>query len=208
MPTTKEITVYNYDELSEKAKEKARNAWRESNLDYDWWDSVYEDAADVADILGIDLRQKRVTLGNGSWRTDPEIYFTGFYHQGSGSSYCATYRYANGAVRKIKAYAPRDTELHRIAMGLQEVQRRNFYRLRTEVRSHRDTRICVSVWDSHDEYRDLGDSEDDITTLLNDFNDWIFTQLEKEYEWLTSDEQVEESLRDSEYEFDEDGSFI
>lgn len=37
-------TLYQYDELSEKAKAKARDWYREDALDYEWWDSIYEDA--------------------------------------------------------------------------------------------------------------------------------------------------------------------
>lgn len=43
MPITKTITLYEYHELpTEKAKEAARNWWIEG--DYDWYESVYEDA--------------------------------------------------------------------------------------------------------------------------------------------------------------------
>jgi hypothetical protein len=34
---------------------------------------------------------------------------------------------------------------------------------------------------------------------------WIYRQLEREYEWLMSDEQVDESIRINEYEFTEEG---
>lgn len=36
--------VYQFDELSERAKERARDWWRDGGLDYEWWDSTYEDA--------------------------------------------------------------------------------------------------------------------------------------------------------------------
>lgn len=44
MPRIKEVTLYNYDELSDEAKEKARDWYRESSSNDDWWGSTYEDA--------------------------------------------------------------------------------------------------------------------------------------------------------------------
>lgn len=210
---TIETTVYQYDELSDRAKEKARE-WYSQFVFNDScdWDCIYEDAANVAEILGIDLRQKRVTLMNGQHRYDPCIYFSGFSSQGDGACFEGNYVYAKGAAKKIREYAPQDAELHRIADALQEVQRRHFYRLVAGMahRGHYHHSGCmdVSVEDSEDRWRDIGDAEDDIRQLMRDFADWIYSQLEKEYEYQTSDEAVEEAIRANEYEFDEDGERI
>ena len=203
-----EKTLYKYEELSDSAQERARDWYRQGGLDYSWWEFCYDDFARVAEIQGIDLSQRAVPLMNGKCRYEPEIYFSGFYHQGSGSSFCGTYGYAKGAVAKIKEYAPQDKELHRIAQGLQDVQRRHFYRLIADITSVRDYYIRVEVEDSENRYRDIGDAEDDVRGLMNDFNDWMFKCLQDEYEYLTSDEAVEESIIANEYEFDEDGNWV
>lgn len=203
-----ETKVYKYEELSDSAKERAREWYLKGGLCYDWWDFCYEDFCRVAEILGISLSQKAVPLMNGKCRYEPEIYFTVFYHQGSGSSFVGKYSYAKGAVAKIKEYAPKDEELHRIAHGLQEVQRRHFYRLEANVSRRRDYMISVEVYDRDDQYRDIGDAEDEVRDLMNDFNDWMFKRLQDEYEYLTSDEQVAESIIANEYEFDEEGRWV
>ena len=205
---TIETVVYKYDELSESAQQTAREWYLEGGLDYFWWDFSYEDFARVAEILGIDLSQKPIPLMNGKHRYEPEIYFTGFYSQGSGSSFVGTYSYAKGAVAKIKAYAPQDEELHRIAQALQDIQRKHFYRLTADITSVRDHYIRVEVNDSENCYRDIGDAENDVRGLMNDFNNWMFKRLEDEYEYLTSDEAVAESIIANEYEFDEDGNWV
>lgn len=41
----KEIKCYQFDELSDKAKQNAINHFSDINTDYDWWNWVYEDAA-------------------------------------------------------------------------------------------------------------------------------------------------------------------
>lgn len=52
---TATINYYTFNELSDRAKETARNWWRQHALDYDWWDSIYEDAAQVGiKITGFD----------------------------------------------------------------------------------------------------------------------------------------------------------
>ena len=41
--------------------------------------------------------------------------------------------------------------------------------------------------------------------MLRSFADWIYRQLKEEYEYRMSDENVDESIRINEYEFDENG---
>lgn len=55
-------TLYQFDELSDEAKEKARDWYREGALDYDWWNFTYDDAKTVGLIIeGFDLdRNKHV----------------------------------------------------------------------------------------------------------------------------------------------------
>jgi hypothetical protein len=44
---TAQINYYTFDELSDKAKERARDWWRQGALSYDWWEFIYEDAERV-----------------------------------------------------------------------------------------------------------------------------------------------------------------
>jgi hypothetical protein len=57
-------TLYTFDELSEQAKEKAREWWREGALDYEWWDCIYEDAESIGlKIKDFDLYRGRSAEG-------------------------------------------------------------------------------------------------------------------------------------------------
>lgn len=57
-------TVYEFDELNDRAKEKARDWYREHALDYDWWECVYEDAANIGlKITGFDLGRAQECTG-------------------------------------------------------------------------------------------------------------------------------------------------
>ena len=60
----KETQVYQFDELSEHAKEKARDWYRQGALDYEWWDFTYDDAATIGlTITGFDLDRNRHATG-------------------------------------------------------------------------------------------------------------------------------------------------
>lgn len=192
-----------FENLPESAKQQVIDNYREYGFD-EWWDAVYEDAVRVGNILGIEFDSKR--------HHNPAIYFSGFSSQGDGACFEGSYRYAKGAVKAIRAYAPQDEELHRIAAELQKVQSRNFYRLRayTNHRGHYYHAYCMSVQvedDSHT-YRHLGSAEEDITQLLRDFADWIYRQLEKEYDYLNSEKAISELLEGNEYEIDEEGNIV
>lgn len=49
---TKTITLYSFDELSDDAKEKAIDKLYNLNVDYEWWDSTFDDAKRI----GLEIR--------------------------------------------------------------------------------------------------------------------------------------------------------
>lgn len=61
MPKTIETVVYEFDELDEKAKEKAREWWRGFRLESDWYDCTYEDAKTIGlEIDGFDCDRSTI----------------------------------------------------------------------------------------------------------------------------------------------------
>ncbi len=171
-------TVYTFDELSDDAKVKAREGYRgdDGGLDYDWWDSVYDDATEIGRLMGISI---------------DKIYFSGFGSQGDGACFTGTYSYAKGCAKAVKGYAPVDEELHRIARELQDVQRRNFYRVTASI-SHRDRyyhEYSSSIEIDQCSIEDQGT----VAGLLGDLMRWIYLKLD-------------ETIRINEYEFTEDGA--
>jgi hypothetical protein len=61
----KVINLYSFDELSEKAKQKAtENLW-DINVYFEWWQLTYEDAARVGiEITGFDIDRESYCKGN------------------------------------------------------------------------------------------------------------------------------------------------
>ena len=87
MPEVICTTVYQFPELSDIAKDKARSWYRELGPHDDWWNAVYEDFERVCDILGVRLKTTPVRLmGGGTW-AKPCIWFSGFWSQGDGACY-------------------------------------------------------------------------------------------------------------------------
>lgn len=224
MPHTRQEEVYYFDELSENAKDKARDWYREGNLDYEWWDSVYEMVEQAGKYLGIDVNQNPIKLMNGKTRLAPSIWFNGFYSKSSGSAYDAVWRASDVKSKALKTDFTTDIKLHRLADKFSRIALSN-PEISARVNSRRDTSITVNVelGETADEriseleYKSSewhtqnaldGELRDALTEALNDFNHWIYQSLEKEYEWLNADEQVDESIRCNEYEFTQEGKRI
>lgn len=206
MPEIIETTVYRLTELSDTAKDKARAWYREGGFDYDWHDAVYEDFQRIAEILGVRFKTRTVRLMGGGSRQEPCIWFRGFWSQGDGASFECFYAYRKNASPEIRTYAPKDETLHRIADALQAVQRRNLYQLHAEAthRGHYCHEYCMSVSVARESptWQDITpEAEEIVVEALRDLARWLYRQLEREYDHLSSDEVVDETIAANDYKF-------
>lgn len=205
-----ETTVYQFDELpTERAKERARDWYRQftaGNFADFSADSVLEDASRIAALFGLNINTRPVRLMNGSTRYDPNVFWA-VASRDSGASFAGDYSYRKGSVQAVKAECPQDIELHRIVQTLADVQRRNFYELQARISHGRsDWRLDIEVERSDDRYTNLADgTEAEVKDALTDFASWISARLESDFEYQTSDKQVEESIRINDYEFTAEG---
>lgn len=208
MPRTEEITIYTFDELSDEAKEKARDWWREGGLDYDWWDSVYDDCDTIFKIIGITSDKVVKTMEGATRRIGPCIWFSGFSSQGDGACFEGSYCYAKGAGKAIRKYAPKDEELHRIVDDLTTVQMRNGYKLEARLKHvgpyHHEHSVQIDVFKDGDDASDK--AREAVRDALRDLMRWVYRQLKEEHDYLNSDESVDENIRANEYDFTEDGN--
>lgn len=193
---TIETTVYEFDELSDQAKERAREWYREASADdREWHEQVSEDATNLFSLIGFTIK---------------EIRFSGFGSQGDGASLTGTYRYQRGGVNALMDHAPNEHELHRIARALKDLQQRNGYQLTATIRpDHRCHYVHERSTDIDVEHGWETAITDEtvtaLTALIIDINRWIYRQLEDAYEWEYADEQVDESIIANEYTFTADG---
>jgi hypothetical protein len=209
MPEIIETTVYRLDELSDDAKDKAR-AWFRETIHDDWWDSVYDDFERICPILGVTLAMTTLRLMGGGTRQKPCIWFSGFWSQGDGACFEGRYAYAPRASRRIRDYAPQDMELHRIADALQALQRPNFYQLTASFRqtgrySHAYAMTFDVDRDSPVAQAIVARTGDDLVDALRDLAHWLYRALEREHEFQTSDETIDEGMLANGYTFTAEG---
>lgn len=201
-------TLYKFSELSPEAQQHALEQQSQIESEYLDHEYIFDDAATIADLFGLDLDTRYIPLMNGSTRPEPTIYYSGFSSQGDGACFEGTYSYKAGALKDVKGHAGRDKELHRIVKALQEIQRKNFYQLtaRTTHSGHYYHSGCMSVdVERQDEKEMTADAEETVKECLRDFADWIYKQLENEYDYRTGEEACREAIEANEYEFTEKG---
>ncbi len=189
---TQTINVYAFDELDDKAKEKARQWWRESADFSHESEYVYEDAKDCLALVGFEIER---------------IYYSGFWSQGDGACFVGRWRAKDVEPGKLKEHAPLDERLHYIAERLEllAAQLPGAY-FKVEHRGHYYHEYCTEFTFSLDneEGDEIGmpdDAELVLTEASRDAMRWIYRQLEKSYEWANADEQVDENIRANEYGF-------
>lgn len=211
MPELIETTVYTFEELDERAKDRARDWYRQTSVHDDWHEFVFEDFERICEILGVDVATRPIRLYGGGARQKPCIWFSGFASQGDGACFEGSYSYRKGASRAIRAYAPRDMRLAAIADQLQQIQRKNLYALEARVthrgRYYHEHSMEISVERSSDrDQPPTADAEDGVSEALRDLARWLYRQLEQEYDHQMSNELVDEDIITNGYTFTEAGS--
>lgn len=195
---TTKTEVFTFTELSYSAKQTAMQ-WYCADPDDFWAECILEDAKEIGALMGFDTEN---------------IYYSGFYSQGDGACFTGSIRYAKNCTKAVKEYAPKDTELHRIAQAWQDLQKRNFYALRANIkhRGHYYHELCTAFEceDTRHNYGWLQNEtiEDEIEEIARDFMRWIYRQLESAYDYETSEENISEMCELNEWRFTEDGKFF
>ena len=185
MLRTTTTTVYKFAELSESAKAKAIQDNYNWNVEYSEWNEfVKDDFAAIGKIIGIEFEYYPIKLMNGNTRREPKIWYSGFCSQGDGACFEGTWTYAKGMSKKIREYAPQDTELHRIADRLADIQKRYFYGITTRIGHNSRYYHSNTMQFEHLHQNDVeipASVTDEIEGLLRDLADWYYSALEKEY---------------------------
>lgn len=194
---TIETKVFLFNKLSDSAKESAIEWYRSSIESSDYAETVIHDTKEISTLFGLDI---------------DKVYYSGFSSQGDGACFTGNYSYKKGSLKAVKAYAPIDTKLHDIIGCLQHIQRQSFYRLSAKCShsGHYYNSGCMSVDVDHEEgqYRVNNLVEQDIIDLLREYADWIYKNLEKEFDYVNSRENIIDAIVCNEYDFDEDGKRV
>jgi hypothetical protein len=209
---TKTIKLYTFAELSDDAKEKAREWWREGEgQDFGSFGELNEPVETAAKLLGIELRTRDIKLMGGGTRQEPCVWWT-LHVQGAGASFDATYSYAKGSTKAIRAEFGTDATLHAIADGLAAIRKRYGYMLQAVIKS--DTRghfLDVELELDRSgfqlgHHRSIADADDEaMRELFRDFARWIYKYIDAEYDSRMEDEYVDDAIKANEYTFTANG---
>ena len=105
-----EIKVYAFDELSDDAKARARAWYQDGALDYNWWESTYEDAKMIGlQLKSFDLDRNRHATGEF---TDDACHCADLIIKNHGVD-CETYKTAEAFLKardEIVDTAPKDAD--------------------------------------------------------------------------------------------------
>ncbi|MGH7176489.1 MAG: hypothetical protein ACREJC_03825 [Tepidisphaeraceae bacterium] len=225
-------TLYQYDELSEDAQEKARDWYRQGDDSFNEYhaETVIDDCKEALKLAGFDVER---------------IYYSGFCSQGDGAcfegtwkpdslrgveefaaEYPASYTDKDGAVHQCQgneALQAINRESNRLAaldpkrqVWWRVKHRGHYYHEQCVEFSHEDLREthCQEGECQFDAYCECAcepcnarpeSIEADHEENARDAMRWVYRQLEREYEYQNADEQVADTIRANEYEFDADG---
>jgi hypothetical protein len=217
----KETKVYQYSELSDKAKERAREWLRTAGAHRDGWsDYMTEDFHETLKALGFDVDR---VYG---------VQWSGFWSQGDGASFSGTWRASDcdpvalledrpATVLPAFLNAPgaqpepskENVELHRIAGELLECKKAGMSHACIDA-SRRGFYMSLNGtgWDDQPDTATADEWADHCTVTearfieaSRDLARAFYKALEAEYDYQNSDEQIAENIEANGYEFTEDG---
>jgi hypothetical protein len=198
---TNEFTVYSVDDVLNmpELRQKVFENYHDFNVSFDEWH----------DFLLNEWKEKLESYGF----CQPEINYSGFWSQGNGASFTCKYIdiplfFENFTdeidltekQKKLLLALMKDYDLFDFA-----VKRRShhYYHEKTVFVNNED---CLYNFSGYNRlytflYSAMKKIENVIAEKVIDFSWQIYRELEKEYDYLTSEEAVFESLRCNEYEF-------
>ena len=201
---TKSATAYLYEELSDDAQKKAldkcRNWFTEG---YDWWEYVYEwYQNEILPKEGFEVKTDQ--------DDDPKMFFSGFWNQGDGASFEAgvdvrQFLLANKLAGKFRSlYYWSGPEFGYAYANISTCGRYSHeMTMNIEVEWEGD-------WDENAENVPAVDQLEELESMIlsraRDMARKLYKSLEKEYEGMTTDEYVSDSIEANEYYFWSNGS--
>lgn len=189
--------------LTDRQKSAILDKHRDWNVDDDWWDYVYEHFIEDMNAVGIEVDTTSERTANGR-RTPPHpcIWFSGFCSQGDGA-------YFEGRVSDFRLFAPLvGPKYVRLFSGQEIIDATSLQWAGEAMRVEATLDLIENPYDREEnplrwhareslgqELSKLWDEfEGDAQQKINDYASKLYADLEKEYEHLTSDEAVLESL--------------
>lgn len=188
-----EIEVFSFDELSESAKDRARE-WFRQGIEFDSTNVIECMVIPAATMLGITIDRPRGQRTGYAvdWDTNP-----------IGAAFVGSWRAADVKPGAIEKEWPRESVLHVIARDLEAVAA-EFPDAYANCDTGRGCFQRVEAYandDSDDPATDADRAAQSIVDALQSFAHWIGSTIAAEMEYQFSDECVDELIEANGYEF-------
>ena len=197
----KEEIIYSWEDVKNNPEflEKVLDKHRDINIDYDWWDFIYDDFAQENKYFNV-----------------KDMYFSGFWSQGDGAMF--EYNYIDDRLKDEFIDSLNLTPMRKKWL----INNANFYGKgkhsgRYYHENSCDHNIGCEV-DNGDilygtNFRNWIESFDDLFSdfVIDRYKDMcleLYNKLSKTYDYLQSDQSVCDTLEANDYEFDEQGNII
>jgi hypothetical protein len=186
---TIKIKTYTFDELKDEVKEKVLEKYRDINVDYYGWH----------DFIIDDWKMKLEDLGY----EDVKIYYTGFYSQGDGACFEANVNIdkwikKHKAGRKFRKLLSEVRAGYYAYIGIKH-NYSYYFSTSTDVVFEGESELSEKA------YKQLEEMVEWIKEEREQLGNEIYRDLEKEYDYLLSDEAVIETIKANDYAFLENG---
>ena len=201
--TEKTVHPPGWEALSEEMKDRLLNEWRDHNVSHDWWDSVIEQFVESALDQGVRIDINPRKSRSGGTYEEPDVHFSGFWSQGDGASFGARVsdwdKFLAAAPRPawftpdraVQATFNSRTQGHNcMAFSFDFDIEENPY-------DEDNDPLQYSAWQlvhNPPTATDLEEFEETCGELFNGMAAQLYEDLEAEYDHLTSDETVIDSI--------------
>jgi hypothetical protein len=189
---TRTYQVYKYDELPEASKQKVLERYNGINTDHDWWEFTEKEV--------------KIELTKAGY-TNPEVYFSGFWSQGDGACFDAGID-LDLWIKVAKRGKKYRCLLKPIRDGYIEGRIvKNSYGYHYSHSRTRDVEISEAHYIKLTPKQEaaLDELEKEVEEDRYSRSNALYKRLEKEYEHLTSEEVIVETLMANDYDFTIDG---
>jgi len=167
------------------------------NVDGDWYDSDYDDI--------------KTMLGFCGFKT-PEIHFSGFSCQGDGANFTGNFYRRDINFNALAAYAPKEEFFLLFATLLADLTKpfedARFTLYKSSFRYEHENTVDIKDFVSDNDILYSTIPESEILDACRKIMKVIYQKLEKQYEYLTSEDAIYETLDDNEYYFNDMGEIV
>lgn len=213
MAKTVRTKIFQFNELDAIAQKKAIEHFHDLNVDHEWWELNYEYFASICELIGVEVDIKNT-------------HHSGFYNQGSGAAVTADIdlkKLVEGIAGKVwedehgiettkrlrLQNCPVDKRVLRLIYAINQCGRMNCeYSFKASHKGNNTfLRFACYLPDQPNISGEIDKLETWLKDVANSITNFLYRLLEEDYDYLTGEEAIKESIVANGYWFTKEGRF-